>query len=202
MQYAAWRVSWIVLEPPVTTLQWRRQEMGQWRVLKSLIVDTDNHVKNTSLVPVVVQLQAATGSVSRSRILNPHRSLSTYGYFFLPPPKKEVMFSLRSVCLSVCRSDNWKSCERISISCAVELLRFVTSDDMTSSRHCMLKALSMSTKIQVVKPLWSLFGQFNSKLSTESVGSRRELVANSVHTADATQLDSWVMSASAVCIRH
>ena len=37
---------------------------------------------------------------------------------------------------------------------------------------------------------------------TESVGSRRELVANSVHTADAdaTQLDSWV--ASAVCIGH
>jgi len=36
-----------------------------------------------------------------------------------------------------------------------------------------------------------------SKLSTESVGSRRELVANSVHTADAdaTQLDSWVASA-------
>jgi len=29
-----------------------------------------------------------------------------------------------------------------------------------------------------------------SKLSTESVGSRRELVANSVHTTDATQLDS------------
>jgi len=40
-----------------------------------------------------------------------------------------------------------------------------------------------------------------SKLSTESAGSRRELVANSVHTADATtQLDSWV--ASAVCIGH
>ena len=35
--------------------------------------------------------------------------------------------------------------------------------------------------------VWSV-----SKLSTESVGSRRELVANSVHTADAdaTQLDS------------
>ena len=45
--------------------------------------------------------------------------------------------------------------------------------------------------------VWSV-----SKLSTESVGSRRELVANSVHTADAdaTQLDSWVASASAVCI--
>jgi len=38
------------------------------------------------------------------------------------------------------------------------------------------------------------------------VGSRRELVANSIHTADAdaTQLDSWVASASAsaVCIGH
>jgi len=30
------------------------------------------------------------------------------------------------------------------------------------------------------------------------IGSRRELVANSIHTADATQLASWV--ASAVCI--
>jgi len=37
-----------------------------------------------------------------------------------------------------------------------------------------------------------------SKLSTESVGSRRELVANCVHTADATQLNSCVASASAV----
>jgi len=36
-----------------------------------------------------------------------------------------------------------------------------------------------------------------SKLSTESVGSRRELVANCVHTADAMQLGSCV--ASAVC---
>ena len=46
-------------------------------------------------------------------------------------------------------------------------------------------------KILVVKPLWSLFGQFQlSKLSTASVGSRRELVANSVHNADATQLVS------------
>jgi len=26
------------------------------------------------------------------------------------------------------------------------------------------------------------------------------VVANSIHTADATQLDSWVASASAVCI--
>ena len=35
-----------------------------------------------------------------------------------------------------------------------------------------------------------------------AVGSRRELVANCVHTADAdaTQLDSCIASASAVCI--
>jgi len=48
-----------------------------------------------------------------------------------------------------------------------------------------------------MESVWSL-----SKLSTESVGSRRELVVNCVHTADvdATQLDSCV--ASAVCIGH
>jgi len=36
-----------------------------------------------------------------------------------------------------------------------------------------------------MESVWSV-----SKLSTESVGSRRELVANSVYTADVTQLDS------------
>jgi len=40
--------------------------------------------------------------------------------------------------------------------------------------------------------VWSV-----SKLSTESVGGRRELVANSVHTADA---DATI--ASVVCIGH
>jgi len=44
----------------------------------------------------------------------------------------------------------------------------------------LLKKLPISIKIYVVKPLCSV-----SKLSTESVGSRRELVANCVHTADA-----------------
>jgi len=34
------------------------------------------------------------------------------------------------------------------------------------------------------------------------VGSRLELVGNSVHTADATQLDSYVASASVVCIGY
>jgi len=66
-----------------------------------------------------------------------------------------------------------------------------------------LKKLSISITIHVVKRLWSLFGQFTvSKLSTECVGGRRKLAANSVHTADATKLDSWVASASAVCIGH
>jgi len=48
-----------------------------------------------------------------------------------------------------------------------------------------------------MESVWSV-----SILSTESVGSRRELVANCVHTADAdaTQLDSYVASASAMCI--
>jgi len=46
----------------------------------------------------------------------------------------------------------------------------------------LLKKLSISIKIGVIKRygVWSV-----SKLSTESVGSRRELVANCVHTADA-----------------
>ena len=62
----------------------------------------------------------------------------------------------------------------------------VTSDDIMTS---LLKNLSISIKIHVVKPQCSV-----SKLLTESAGSRRELVANCVHTADAdvTQLDSCV----------
>ena len=72
--------------------------------------------------------------------------------------------------------------------CAVELLRLVTSDDVMTS---LLKKLSVSIKIHVVNLILSLVWPV-SKLSTESVGSRRELVANSVHTADAdaSQLDS------------
>jgi len=46
---------------------------------------------------------------------------------------------------------------QFKISCAVELLRLVTSDDMMMS---LLKKLSISIKIHVVKPLWSLFCQF------------------------------------------
>jgi len=60
----------------------------------------------------------------------------------------------------------------------------VTTDDIMTS---LLKKLSISIKIHVLKQLCSV-----SKLSTESVGSRRELVANTIHTVDvdATRLDS------------
>jgi len=50
----------------------------------------------------------------------------------------------------------------------------------------LLKNLSMSIKIHVVELLCSV-----SKLSTESVGSRRELVVNSVHAADADADATW-----------
>jgi len=50
----------------------------------------------------------------------------------------------------------------------------------------LLKKLSISIKIHVVKQLWSLFGQFpNCQQNRLAVGSRRELVANCVHTTDA-----------------
>jgi len=77
------------------------------------------------------------------------------------------------------------------ISCTVELLTLVTSDDMMTS---LLKKLSISIKIHAMKSEQSV-----SKLSTETVVSRRELVANSVHTPpsaddDATQLSPRVES--------
>ena len=71
---------------------------------------------------------------------------------------------------------------QFTISCADELLSLVTNDDIMTS---LLKKLSISIKIHVVE------------LSTESVGSRRELVANSVHNADADATQP-----SAVCNGH
>ena len=88
---------------------------------------------------------------------------------------------------------------RYPVSCVLELLRLVTSDDIMTS---LSKMLSIPIKINsrsqtAMETVWSV-----SKLSTEFVGSRRELVANSAHTADtdATQLGSRVASASAVCM--
>ena len=86
-------------------------------------------------------------------------------------------------------------------SCAVELLRLVTSDDIMTS---LLKKLPISIRIDVVKPLWSLSGQFPNcrpKPSAVVVSYSCELCSHG-HTADAdaTQLDSCVASASAVCI--
>jgi len=73
---------------------------------------------------------------------------------------------------------------QFTVSYAVELLMLVISDDIMMS---LLKKLLISIKIHAVKPLCSV-----SKLSAESVGSHHDLVANCVHTADATQLDSCV----------
>ena len=50
----------------------------------------------------------------------------------------------------------------------------------------LLKKLSISIKIGAIKRYRSMESVWSvSKLSTGSVGSRRELVANCVHTADA-----------------
>jgi len=87
---------------------------------------------------------------------------------------------------------------QLTISCAVELLR-LTSDDINKYNDVIVEKvinIDQNSRSQTaVESVWSA-----SKLSTESVGSRRELVTNCVHTpdADATQLDSCV--ASAVCI--
>jgi len=61
----------------------------------------------------------------------------------------------------------------------------------------LLKKLSITIKTGVSKRYGVCLVIFQTV--TESVGSRRELVENCVHTADATQLDSFVASASAVC---
>ena len=71
----------------------------------------------------------------------------------------------------------------------------VTSDDIMTS---LLKKLSISIKIPVVKTAMES-QQSVSKLSAESVGSRSELVANSVHTADATRRD-WTVESRRQCV--
>jgi len=81
---------------------------------------------------------------------------------------------------------------RDTISCAVELLRLVTSDNTMTS---LLKKLSISIKMHVVKPV-CLF----CILSTKSVGSRRELVASCVHTADANATQLRIRFYSAISV--
>jgi len=65
----------------------------------------------------------------------------------------------------------------------IEIGNFFNNDDVDMMTS-LLKKLPISIKIGVIKrymeSAWSV-----SKLSTESVCSRRELVANCVHTADA-----------------
>ena len=81
------------------------------------------------------------------------------------------------------RSTIWKLTKRLYSGLTtwvlIDIDNFFNNDDMTMS---LLKKLSISIKIHVVKQLCSVF-----KLSIKSVGSRCELVANCVHTADASQ---------------
>ena len=82
---------------------------------------------------------------------------------------------------------------QFTIFCAVELLRLVTRLDIMTTLLKKIINIDQNSRSQTaMKSIWSI-----SKLSTESVGGRRELVANSIHTADAnvTWLDSWVASA-------
>ena len=89
---------------------------------------------------------------------------------------------------------------QFTTSCVVELLRLVTSDVIMTS---LLKKLSVSMKIHVVKRLWSLFGHFQI---VDRIRIRRQSSWVScefcIHIVDATQLDSWVASASAMCMGH
>jgi len=77
------------------------------------------------------------------------------------------------------------------ISCAVELLGLVTSDEIISSFVIVEKAINIyqnSRSQTAMESVWSV-----SKLSTESVGSRHELVANS-HRRRRLGLNSTVKS--------
>ena len=72
---------------------------------------------------------------------------------------------------------------------AVELLELATSDDIVTS---LLKKLSISIKIHVVKPLWIPFSQFPNCRPNPSAVIESYSCEYCVHTADAdaTQLDS------------
>jgi len=70
---------------------------------------------------------------------------------------------------------------QFTISCSVDLLRLVTSDDIMTS--LLKKIITTSIKIHVVKPRWTMESVRSvSKLSTESVDSRPVLVANCVQS--------------------
>jgi len=113
---------------------------------------------------------------------------------------RRVWTNLLTVKLSCVVSAAWTHPSAVvtqfTISCAVELFRLLTSDDVMTS---LLKKLSMSIKIHVIKPLLSVVSfQIVDRIRWQSSS------VNSVHTAhaDATQLDSWIASASAVSIGH
>jgi len=67
---------------------------------------------------------------------------------------------------------------QFTISCAFEVLKLVTSDDIMT---LLLKVINIDQNSRIVKPLCSV-----SKLSTESVSSRCELVATARDFASAS----------------
>ena len=76
----------------------------------------------------------------------------------------------------------------------------MTSDDIKTTLLEKVINIDQNSRSQTAAEcVWSV-----SILSTESVGSRSELVVNCVHIvdADATRLDSRVTSASTVCNGH
>jgi len=74
----------------------------------------------------------------------------------------------------ICRQRSWQSWPSLQFHVLLSQSQVIEVGDNDDIMTSLLKKLSISIKIHVVKPLCSV-----SKLSTESVGSRREPVANS-----------------------
>ena len=102
--------------------------------------------------------------------------------------------------LHVCKHSNFESAVQCTVI-FVNFYNFFNNDVIISSlleKVISIYQNSRSIRQTAMVSVWPI-----SKLSTESVGSRRELVANScIHTADAdaTRQNSFV--ASALCIGH
>ena len=92
----------------------------------------------------------------------------------------------------------WKSYKKIHEYYTTQLIRMFTNMQRHMLRHIIY---FYSIGCRIVNALHWVTADGCVHIA-ESVGSRRELVANSCTHADATQLDSFVVLASAVCIGH
>jgi len=93
------------------------------------------------------------------------------------------------------RSTIWKLTKetpyRLITPVLIDIDNFFSNDVIVSS---LLKKLSISIKIHVVKQLWSLFGQFPKCRPNPSAVVVTEPVANCVHTPTPTRPNSFVAS--------